>query len=197
NQSCCMKHRIQFLRRRRELITLLGGAALAWPLAARAQQPKVPVMGFMNAGSPQAQARLLAAFRQGLADTGYTEDHNVKIEYRWAESRYDRLPGMAADLVRRQVTVIAATSTPAAVAAKAATAVIPIVFETAGDPIKLGLVASLNRPGGNITGVIQLSSELVSKRLGLLQDLIPTATIVGLLVNPTDPRAETQTSDMQ
>src|SRR5881227_1991541 len=183
--------------RRRDFIKVIGGAAAAWPLAALAQQTAMPVVGFMNAGSPHAQARLLAAFRQGLAETGYTEDHNVKIEYRWAESRYDRLPGMAADLVRRQVTVIAATSTPAAVAAKAATAVVPIVFETAGDPIKLSLVASLNRPGGNITGVTQLSSELVSKRLGLLHDLIPTATIVGLLVNPTDPRAETQTRDVQ
>ena len=182
--------------RRRDFIFALGAAA-AWPLAARAQQPAMPVIGFMNAGSPEARAGVLAAFRQGLRETGYIEDQNVKIEYRWAESRYDRLPGMAADLVRRQVTVIAATSTPAAVAAKAATAVIPIVFETAGDPIKLGLVASLNRPRGNITGVTQLSSELVSKRLGLLHDVIPTATIIGLLVNPTDPRAETQTSDMQ
>src|SRR5436309_4238297 len=188
---------MEFLGRRRDFITLLGGAAAAWPFSARAQQPKVRVIGFMNAGSPQAQARVLAAFRQGLADTGYTEDHNVKIEYRWAESKYDRLPGMAVDLVRRQVTVIAATTTPAALAAKAATATIPIIFETAGDPIKLGLVASLNRPGRNITGVTQLSSELVSKRLGLLHDLIPGAKIIGLLVNPADPRADTQIKDMQ
>jgi len=151
----------------------------------------------MNGGTPEAGASVLAAFQQGLSETGYIEDQNVAIEYRWAESKYDRLPGMAVDLVRRQVTVIAATTTPAALAAKAATATIPIIFETAGDPIKLGLVASLNRPGRNITGVTQLSSELVSKRLGLLHDLIPTATIIALLVNPTDPRAETQTSDMQ
>jgi putative ABC transport system substrate-binding protein len=188
--------RINHLKRR-DFITLLGGTAVAWPLTARAQQPAMPVIGFMNGGSREAQARLLAAFRQGLSETGYIEDHNVKIEYRWAESQYDRLPGMAADLVRRQVTVIAGTGTPAALAAQAATAVIPIVFETAGDPIKLGLVASQNRPGRNITGVTQLSSELVSKRLGLLHDMIPTTTIIGLLVLPTDPRAETQTRDMQ
>jgi len=182
--------------RRREFITLLGGAA-AWPLAARAQQPAMPVLGYMNGGSPEAQARQLAAFRQALSESGYIEDHNVKIEYRWAGGQYDRLPGMAADLVRRKVTVIAATTTPAALAAKAATPTIPIIFETAGDPITLGLVVSLNRPGRNLTGVTQLNSELVPKRLGLLHDLIPTAKIIGLLVNPTDPRAETQTRDMQ
>ncbi len=182
--------------RRRQFISILGGA-VAWPLAARAQQPAMPVIGFMHGSSPEAFARPLAAFRQGLSETGYIENQNVTIEYRWAESQYDRLPGMAADLVRRQVNVIAATSTPAALAAKAATAVIPIVFETAGDPVTLGLVGSLNRPDRNITGVTQLSSELVSKRLGLLHDLIPTATIIGLLVNPTDPRAETQSRDMQ
>ena len=178
--------------RRREFISLIGGA-VAWPLAARAQQPAMPVM--LYAG--EAQARVLAPLRQGLSETGYIEGDNIKIEYRWAEGRYDRLPRMAADLVRRRVTVIVAISTPAALAAKAATTTIPIVFETAGDPIKLGLVNSLNRPGRNVTGVTQLNSELVSKRLGLLHDLIPTATIIGLLLNPNDPRAETQSADMQ
>jgi putative ABC transport system substrate-binding protein len=183
--------------KRREFMTLLGGAAAAWPLAARAQQPAMPLLGFLNGGSAEAQAALATAFRQGLSQTGYVENQNIKIEHRWAESQYDRLPGMAADLVRRKVAVIAATGTPAALAAKAATTVVPIVFETAGDPLRLGLASTLNRPGHNITGVTQLSSELVSKRLGLLHDMIPAATIIGLLLDPHDPRAEMQASDMR
>ena len=183
--------------KRREFITLIGGMAAAWPFAARAQQPAMPVIGFMNVGSLEGNQYLGAAFRQGVSETGYIVGQNVTIEYHWAEGHHDRLPGLVADLVRRRVSVIAATSTPAALAAKGATATIPIVFETAGDPIKLGLVASLNRPGGNVTGVTQLSSELVAKRLGLLHDLIPTATLIGLLVDPTDPRTEAQTRDMQ
>jgi hypothetical protein len=150
------------------------------------------VASFMRASTPEGGAEPLAAFRQGLGETGYLEKQNVTIEYRWAQGQYDRLPALAADLVRRKVTVIAATTTPAALAAKAATASIPIVFETAGDPITLGLVASLSRPGGNVTGVTQLSSELVSKRLGLLHDLIPTAKIIASLVDTQDPRAESR-----
>jgi putative ABC transport system substrate-binding protein len=170
--------------RRREFVTFLGSAAASWPLAAHAQQPAMPVIGFMNVGTPEGSAVQVAAFRQGLNATGFIEKQNVTIEYRWAEGQQDRLQALAANLTQRPVTVIAATTTPAALVAKAATATIPIVFETAGDPIKLGLVPSLNRPGGNITGITQLSSELVSKRLGLLHDLIPTATVIGLLAKP-------------
>ncbi|MGA9003045.1 MAG: ABC transporter substrate-binding protein [Pseudolabrys sp.] len=181
--------------RRRDFIKVIVGSAAGWPLVARAQQSAMPVIGFVNIGGPEEG--LQNAFQKGLRETGYNEGQNVAIEYRWAEGRRDRIPGLITDLVRRRVAIIAATSTPAALAAKAATASIPIVFETAGDPIRLGLVTSLNRPGHNITGVTQLSSELVAKRLGLLHDLIPSATIIGFLVNPDDPRAETQTKDVQ
>src|SRR5579864_736134 len=181
--------------RRRELITLLGSAAV-WPLVARAQVT-MPLIGYLSAGSAAALTANVSAFRRGLAESGYIEGQNIAIDYLSAEDRADRLPALVAQFVGRPVAVIAAAGTPAALAAKAATTVIPIVFETAGDPVKLGLVTSLNRPGGNVTGVTQLSSELIAKRLGLLHDLLPAADIVGLLVDPKDPRAETQSNEIQ
>ncbi|MGB6314184.1 MAG: ABC transporter substrate-binding protein [Pseudolabrys sp.] len=184
--------------RRRDFIKVIAGSAIAWPLSARAQQPTMPVIGFMNAASAKSYARHLSAFLKGLGETGYIDGQNVAIEYRWAEGENDRLPAMADDLVHRQVAVIAATSAPAALAAKAATTTIPIVFETGGDPIKLGLVPSLNHPGGNVTGVTQTNVETVPKRLQLLHELVPTARVMALLVNPTDPAlAETNTKDVQ
>jgi putative ABC transport system substrate-binding protein len=182
--------------KRREFITLLGGAVTAWPLAARSQQPAMPVVGFLNSASPDAFAALVRAFTHGLAETGYVEGRNVAIDYRWAENQYDRLPALAADLVRRQVAVIV-VNPPAALPAKAATSTIPIVFLSALNPVEIGLVASLNRPGGNVTGVSTLNVELLPKRVDLLRELIPTSTVVGALVNPASSAAMTQAKDLQ
>ena len=157
----------------------------------------MPVIGFLNGTSPQGYGLFLLAFRQGLSETGYIEDRNVAIEYRWAEGHYERLPALAADLVRRRVAVIAATSTPANVIAMKATTTIPIVFTTSSDPVELGLVASLNRPGGNVTGAVTLNVEVVSKRLELLHEVVPTASIIFVLANPTNPNAETQSRTLQ
>src|SRR5262245_45389641 len=171
--------------KRREFITLLGGVAAAWPLAARAQQAAVPVVGVLSAEWPNLFSDRLRAFHDGLRETGYVEGWNLAIEYRWAEGQNDRLPALAAELVRRQVTIIVSTSTPAVLAARTATTTIPIVFFIAVDPVQLGLVTSLSRPGGNLTGVVTLNVEVAAKRLELLHELVPTATIVALLVNPT------------
>jgi ABC-type uncharacterized transport system substrate-binding protein len=183
--------------RRRDFIAGIGSAA-AWPLAARAQQPAMPVIGFLSTGSPQvAPGPGLAAFRQGLGETSYVEGRNVAIEYRWAEEQVDRLPALAADLVRRRVAVIATGGNRPALAAKAATATIPIVFSTSADPVRLGLVASLSRPGGNLTGVTSLTTEVGPKRLELLHEAVPAATLIGLLLNPTNPQNEAFLRDQQ
>ena len=182
--------------KRREFITLLGGAA-AWPLAARAQQPAMPVIGVLNSTAPAHRAHLVSAFRQGVREIGYVEGQNVAIEYRWAQDQYDRLPDLAADLVRRQVAVIAATDPPSAIVAKAATTTIPIVFATGGDPVGDGLVASLNRPGGNATGVSFMVMELGPKRLGLLHDLLPGAVRIAVLVDRNFPLTERFVSNIR
>src|SRR5262249_13270277 len=181
--------------RRREFITLIGGATAAWPLAASAQQPAMPIIGFLNGASSWEYAHLAAVFRQGLTEAGYVEGRNVFIEYRWAEGHYDRLPNLAADLVRRQVAVIFANG-PAVVAAKAATTTIPIVFATARDSAEVGIVAGLNRPGGNLTGATSLLGEIGPKRLGLMHELVPTATAFAALINPTFPSAKIQSRDL-
>jgi putative ABC transport system substrate-binding protein len=184
--------------KRRQFITLLVGAAVGLPRVTRAQQPAMPVIGYLSARSPDDTAHLVAAFRQGLSENGYVEGRNVAIEYRWASGQYDLLPAMALEFVRPPVTVVASTGgDPAALAAKAATSTIPIVFAIGGDPVKLGLVASYNRPGGNATGMSILNSELEPKRLGLLLELMPQATNVGVLLNPRFPLFEGQSRDVQ
>ena len=183
--------------KRRKFILLLGSAAV-WPLSTRAQQPAMPVIGFLSPGSPEPFSYLVAAFREGLMQASYIEGRNVVIEYRWANGQYGQLPALAADLVRLQVAVIAATGgSITAHAAKAASAAIPIVFNVGDDPIKSGLVASLNRPGGNITGVSVTSAALEPKRLGLLREVVPQATIVGVLLNPTNPDSDFQRHDVE
>jgi putative tryptophan/tyrosine transport system substrate-binding protein len=183
--------------KRRTFIWLLGGAAAAWPLAAHAQQPAMPVVGFLGSGSPNPFAQAVAALNRGLNQSGYTEGQNVTIEYRWAEGQFHRLPGLATDLVRRQVALILTSGPPASSAAKAATGTIPIVFTTGDDPVAAGLVTSLNRPGGNVTGVSFFTIALGAKRLELLHELVPNATVFAMIVNPKSPNADVQLKDAQ
>jgi len=184
--------------KRRKFITLLGGAAATWPLTARAQQPAMPVIGFLSSRSPAESASDVAGFRQGLAQTGYVENQNLAIEYRWAENRYERLPALAADLAGRQVAVIAALGGPVtALAVKAATKTVPFVFITGVDPVKLGLVASFARPGGNATGLNIFITAIEAKRLGLLRELVPTAARIAVIVNPNSPEVDSQLNDVQ
>jgi putative ABC transport system substrate-binding protein len=182
---------------RRDFITLLGYAGTGWPLEANAQQPPIPVIGWLNSASPGAFEHVISAFRQGLGEVGYIEHRNVGIEYRWAEGQVDQLPTLARDLVRAQVATICAGSPPAAMAAKAATTTIPVVFTSGEDPVKLGLVASYNRPGGNVTGVALLIDVLSAKRLGLLREIVPSTTLVTVLLNPAWPTFDTQLNDVQ
>jgi putative ABC transport system substrate-binding protein len=183
--------------RRRDFITLIGGAAVAWPIVARAQQPAMPVIGLLIGGSPESEAFRVDAVRQGLKETGYVEGQNIAIEYRWAENQYNRLPGLAADLIARRVAAIVAVGNAAALAAKASTATIPIVFEGGFDPVKYGLVVSLARPDGNLTGVTFLGGELTAKQFEVLHETVPKAAVIGLLENPTNPNADAVRRDVQ
>ena len=184
--------------RRRDFIKVSAGSAVAWPFAARSQQPARPVIGFLSSRSPTESATVVAAFRQGLQESGYFDGQNAKIEFRWADGHYDRLPILASELVTRQIALIAATGdVVSALAAKGATSTLPIVFVIGGDPVSFNLVASFNRPGGNITGISLITNALGAKRLGLLHDLVPNATVTGLLVNPDNPNAEPVRKDVQ